>query len=277
LELVVDALAVIMSVYKNDRPDYLFESLESLFLQDVVPDVFLIADGFISDELLSTVQSFEMSGAPLYFIRRSANLGLASSLNELIDIVLSSDRHYEFIARMDSDDICDLSRFRLQIEYLNNNINIDVLGTACIEFSTFDPLQNIKTLPLLDEDLKSNIIRRCPFVHPSVIFRRRVFQSTRYPTGTALTEDYAMWIELARKGFVFGNLPDPLIRYRFDPGVFIRRRGWLKGYHECLERLKAMRTLNRYAPLDFAYAFGFFFLRVVPPSIAKYMYRTLRS
>lgn len=274
---MMSSLAVVMAVYKNDRPDFLFESLQSLFLQDVVPDVFLMADGLISDEVLSVIRSFEGLGSSLYFFQRDVNLGLASSLNELIDIVISSDRNYEFIARMDSDDICELNRFSLQIEFLINNDDVDVLGTGCVEFSTIGDWQFIKVPPGSDEELKKNIIRRSPFIHPSVMFRRRVLENMRYPTGTTLTEDYAMWIALARMGFVFGNLPYPLIRYRFDPAVFVRRMGWSKGYHECVERIKAMRALKRYGFLNFAYAFGFFILRIVPPSVARYFYRTLRN
>ena len=41
----------------------------------------------------------------------------------------------EFIARIDSDDICLKDRTKIQVEYLNKNKDIDVLGSSAFIIS----------------------------------------------------------------------------------------------------------------------------------------------
>ena len=50
----------------------------------------------------------------------SQNIGLALSMNKAIEIAVG-----EYIARMDSDDICILNRFEEQINFMKKN-NLDL-------------------------------------------------------------------------------------------------------------------------------------------------------
>jgi len=44
----------------------------------------------------------------------------------LLEIVLN--KRYEYIARMDADDICVLDRFEKQLNFMIENINVDIRG-----------------------------------------------------------------------------------------------------------------------------------------------------
>ena len=58
----------------------------------------------------------------VYLGKRKINLGLASSLNDLLNKVMSLD--YKLIMRMDADDICNRERMSYQVKFLERNLKL---------------------------------------------------------------------------------------------------------------------------------------------------------
>ena len=105
-------LAVIMSVYKNDKLSFVKLAVESILEQSYSNFNFYIqADGKLSEELYHYFENIK--DQRLIFRRRDENKGLAFSLNELLSVVLK--KQYNFIARMDADDISLHNRLEKQI------------------------------------------------------------------------------------------------------------------------------------------------------------------
>lgn len=126
-------VAVIMSLYRNDNIDYVSEAIDSILNQTYSAyDFYIQYDGPIRDEVDSYLSSLEDDRIKIY--KRSENKGLAQSLNDLLNIVMPLG--YEFIARMDADDICDTCRFERQIEYLQEHPDIECLGTFAVEINS---------------------------------------------------------------------------------------------------------------------------------------------
>lgn len=126
-------LAVIQSVYKNDNPQYLKLSLDSILNQTSRNfTVFLGIDGEISTDLWSIINNVQDDR--LQVIANKKNKGLASILNELLEKCRKGG--YEFIARMDSDDIAVNNRFEKQVAFLCKHENIDVVGGAINEIDS---------------------------------------------------------------------------------------------------------------------------------------------
>ena len=126
-------IVVIMSVYKNDKLCELKESIESLINQTYKDfDIFIQCDGLLSNELNMYLDE-QLSKKNITLLRkRRENKGLAYSLNELIDIAL--DKDYEYLVRMDADDICREDRIEIQFNFMEENNHIDVCGSDIIEF-----------------------------------------------------------------------------------------------------------------------------------------------
>ena len=115
-----------MSLYINDNFIYVKQAVESILNQSCYNfDFYIQYDGHIKDDVDSYLSSLEDDRIKIY--KRSENKGLAQSLNDLLNIVMPLG--YEFIARMDADDICDICRFERQLEYLKNHPDIECLGT----------------------------------------------------------------------------------------------------------------------------------------------------
>ncbi|EJD6599346.1 glycosyl transferase 2 family protein, partial [Providencia rettgeri] len=184
--------------------------------------------------------------------------------------------HIEYIARMDSDDISLPLRLKIQRDYLENHPDIDILGTACEEFGTPYALAE-KRLPSEHDDLVTFSITRCPFIHPSVMFRRRIFEEgNRYPTHTCFTEDMAFWLELLYKNYKFHNLPDVLLRYRLEENTMARRAGLSKAKSEVALRLGYMFLLNKFSLKNMLLIYSRYCFHLLPPKLMSLAYKYLR-
>ncbi|MEI7266428.1 glycosyltransferase [Pectobacterium versatile] len=268
-------VAVIMSVYKNDRLEYIKDAIASVYQQEgVTPLIFVYIDGDIPLTELNYLT--DLSNKNVIEITFSdENKGLSFALNTLIDKVLTCPE-IEYIARMDSDDISLPKRLKMQRDFLESNPTIDVLGTGCEEFGS-DYALTEKKLPSNSECLADFSITRCPFIHPSVMFRRRVFeQGNRYPTHTCFTEDMAFWLELLYKNYKFYNLSDILLKYRFEKNTVTRRAGLSKAKSEVSLRMGYMFLLNKVSLKNLLLIYSRYFFHLLPPKLMGIAYKYFR-
>jgi len=160
--------SVSMSVYHRDKHVYFQESLESIFNQSLLPDeLILVVDGPVSREIRDIIQKFEISNnIKTIWLEKNMGHGYARRIG------LNQCKH-EFIAIMDSDDTCDLNRFKKQIECFHQNEELSVVGGSISEFRT--DISNIvgnRILPKEDSDIKRFLKIRCPFNQMTVMFRK---------------------------------------------------------------------------------------------------------
>ena len=198
-------VAVIMSVYKNDNLVCLKDAINSILNQSYdATSLFIYVDGPVPSDIFEYLDI--LSNHKNIFVHfDNVNKGLASGLNYLIDEVVSL-RKFQYVARMDSDDISVLTRITEQVTYMEENPSLAISGTFCEEFGSSVALK-VKKLPTAHEKLFRYSCTRCPFIHPSVIFRVSVFEEGyRYPENTTFTEDMGLWFELLNAGKMFGNL-----------------------------------------------------------------------
>lgn len=271
-----DHVAVIMSVYKNDRCDHFKLAVESILKQSYKDiTLFICQDGEVPSDIRHYLEILELDTFKVFVYKSDVNNGLAKSLNLLIDRVIESDK-YNFIARMDADDISYENRIQSQVAFLKDHKSVDVIGTACEEFGSKFAL-SIKKLPTIHNELLDYSITRCPFIHPTVMFRTSIFvQGIRYPSNTQLTEDMALWFELLSKGFIFSNLTVPLLKYRIDLNTLKRRRGFKKAISEILIRTKYMFKLRRVTYRNSLLLIAKFLFHISPYFVMHYLYKNKR-
>lgn len=264
-----------MSVYKNDRLEYIKDAITSVYQQeDVTPLIFVYVDGNIPQAEFDYLTNLSSENV-ISIIFSDENKGLSFALNTLIDKVLTFPG-IEYIARMDSDDISLPKRLKMQRDFLEFHPTIDVLGTGGEEFGS-DYALTEKKLPSNSEELVNFSITRCPFIHPSVMFRRRVFeQGNRYPTHTCFTEDMAFWLELLYKNYKFHNLSDILLKYRLEKDTVIRRAGLSKAKSEVSLRMGYMFLLNKVSLRNFLLIYSRYFFHLLPPKLMGIAYKHFR-
>lgn len=263
-------LAVIMSVYKNDKLKYVIESVQSILNQTFTQfHYYLVFDGPVAKDIESYITNIKDERIKLF--RLEENCGLAIALNYLLEIVLKNPE-YKLIARMDADDISLLSRFEKQRNHLLDNSDISVLGCWYEEIDESGKHLSYRNLPVDNKALRKRYITRTPFAHPSVMYRRDLIEIAGfYPVDTVLMEDNVLWGEALKHGLKLANLPEYLLKFRIDRDFYKRRSGIRYGWNFIKTRFKTNLLLN--LPV-YSYLISFLFgvIKMLPSPVLRYLY-----
>lgn len=239
-------VTVLMPVYNREK--YLREAIDSILSQTFTDFEFLIVDDGSTDNSLEIVNSYPDSRIRL--IRNLANLGISESLN-----IGLSESLGDYVARMDSDDISLPNRLQKQIEFLNQNPDITVLGSHMnfinMHGQNLEHLNYLPSYSLAHQEIVYAMLYSIPFAHPSVIFKRlEVLKIGGYRFLKELengSEDYDLWLRLAAQNYKFANLSDHLIKYRLHRDsltqVAITRGKLSIGSNNCL-KINALDTFG---------------------------------
>ncbi|MCK5853841.1 MAG: glycosyltransferase [Sulfurovaceae bacterium] len=266
-------IAIIMSVYKNDHIEELQEALESLYTQTLQGDIFIQQDGEVSPLVESYLKQKLDAKKIKYLGKREENRGLAYSLNELIQKI---DEEYEYIARMDADDISVADRVRLQYEFMQSNKNIDVVGGYIEEFGTDMDYKKIVKYPLKHEEMYQFFSKRVPLAHVSAFFRTSYFKKARvYRTDTLSNEDTLLWMDGFKHGCQFANVDKVVVNVRVSSDFFSRRGGFKKAWGDFKDRLLVINTLG-YNAVSYCYAAALFMVNIAPSKVKVFLYKRLR-
>ena len=267
-------LAVIMSVYQNDRLTFLKESVKSILDQTFSQfHYYLVFDGPVSAEIETYVTSLTDSRIKLFRLEKPG--GLAGALNYLLEIVLQNPE-YKLIARMDADDISFPARFEKQRNFLLENTDISCVGCWFHEIDESGKLLSNRKLPVDHNALKKLYYIWTPFAHPSVIYRRNLIEESGfYPTDTVLMEDIVLWGKALKHGLKFANIPEYLFKFRKDRGFYKRRSGIKYGWNFILTRFKINKSLS--FPV-YSYLISFFIgvIKMMPSFVLRFFYAAVR-
>ena len=265
-----------MSIYKYDVIEYVRLAVESVLKQSFSDFVFYIQyDGPVQKAVDTYLSNIGDKRVHIY--RRDKNLGLAHSLNELLNRVMKEQ--YDYIARMDADDISVLDRFEKQLSYLMKNQDVDLVGGAINEIDgAGNDRGKIVTYPCSVRECRTFFAKRNPVAHPTVMFRRRFFLKAgwHYPTDFVRNEDTRLWHEGYKHGCHISNIPDVVLHFRMTDSMFKRRRnGKAFAKSQLLLRKLIIKDLG-YGKIAYVYAYGMYMLMISPSWMLKLAYKVLR-
>ena len=267
-------IAVVLSLYKNDKLSTLIPVLESLYQQTKTVDIFVQQDGIIDKKVEKYLdEAFEKSKIA-YLNKRTDNRGIAVSYNELFTEVLRKE--YTYIARMDSDDIAILNRIELQYNFMEEYQSIDVVGGYIEEFGDDFEYSKIVKYPLFHDEMFHFFSKRVPLANVTTFFRRSFFEKAGlYPTTSPTNEDTLLWLKGFSTGCQFANIPEVLVKVRVSKAFFGRRGGIVKSWSDFKDRVKVIKTLG-YNNSSYFYALALFMVNIAPAKIKKFLYLRFR-
>ena len=214
--------SVLMSVYKNDSPEFLKLALESIYdNQTTKPDeIIVVFDGPITDELDKVLSDFRNGKEKIVkYYPQKVNRGLGDALK-----IGTSYCTGDYIFRMDSDDISDAKRFEKQILFIENHPEIDVLGSNISEFQTsLNENMRVRACPVAHEDIVKMSKKRNPMNHVTVCIKKTSLLKTDGYKKLLYLEDYYLWLRMIIAGFKFANLNESLVYVRVGNGFEARR------------------------------------------------------
>ncbi|MBD5365185.1 MAG: glycosyltransferase, partial [Bacteroides sp.] len=179
------------------------ECIDSILAQTFTDFELLIADDGSTDNSVEIVESY--TDPRICLIRRPHDY--IATLNCLL-----SEARGEYIARMDADDVMLPNRLQLQVDYMDANPEVDVLGGGCINI--YDSQDTIFS-PIVNRDLcLEDFLPGCCISHPTVLIRNSAIKGLQYSCDYVYAEDYYLWIQLLIAGRCLRNVSDTLIKYR---------------------------------------------------------------
>jgi len=274
----MNKLSVILPVYRNDNVDYLELSINSI-LQQTYKDskVFIGVDGAVDEYIYQFLTGYN-SNERVQVVWFNENRGLACVLNDLLDI--SFKEGYEYIARMDADDISEPSRFEKQVKFLDSHPEIDVVGGAIDEIDEKGNSRKKRVVyPETPEDCRIFFAKRNPHAHPAVMFRKSFFDKLngkKYRPEYRQNQDTMLWYDGMMAGTQHANIPDVVLNFRMTDAMFKKRRnGWAFAKKQFADRLMINRGLG-YGRMADIYGFAMFCMLVSPVWVKKIAYRVLR-
>lgn len=194
-------ISVILSV-KNQ--DHLTEAVKSILNQTYTNFEFII----VNDEQKNLIIPKDPR---IIIINNHKNLGLTKSLN----IGLKKAKG-EYIARMDADDISKPQRLKTELDFLEKNPEVALVGSWVNLIDGNGSFLRTKKLPTDYETIKNNLIKANQFYHPTLMIRKKVFDEMGiYDEKYIYSQDYELILRVASK-YPVENIPKPLLDYRVN-------------------------------------------------------------
>ncbi|HCJ66447.1 MAG TPA: glycosyl transferase family 2 [Elusimicrobia bacterium] len=248
-------VSVIMAAHNEEHN--ISRTIKSILNQTFSDFEFIIINDGSTDKTDEIIKKYRYEDKRIHIISKE-NTGLADSLN--IGIQHSSG---EYIARMDADDVADEKRLEIQVNYLDNNPEIVMVGSWCY---LIDLDRNIRIEckpPILNEDIRKHLQKDNPFIHSSVMMRKSVINKVGGYDRIQRMEDYDLWVRIT-KDYKVANIPMFLIT-RYE-----NRNFYTRYYYNGLSRLDIYSKRLRYQ-LKAVRNFGLF------PETFWYLSRTVIS
>jgi glycosyltransferase involved in cell wall biosynthesis len=191
---------------------YLEQALRSIERSNYLPNETLIIDDGIDKSVIDSIKNNFIS-INVKIIKNSG-VGLVDALNTGIK---ASDN--EYLARLDSDDLIENNRLQIQLNFLENNPDVAVVGSQVTYIDSSNKVLGYSRYPNGNLNSDPNFLKKCLLAHPSVLMRKTSVlkvdgyrETIRFGT-ISLCEDFDLWRRLGNVGGIV-NLPNNLTRYR---------------------------------------------------------------
>lgn len=263
--------SVLMPIYYKENPEYFNTALESIVNQTLMPnEIVIVKDGVLTEDLEAVIEKFVSKYPQLFnIVALEKNVGQGKARN----VGLRACKH-NIIALMDSDDIAKKDRFEIQINYMEQNPEVDVVGSFITEFENNPNLvESIKAVPLTHEAIYNFGKWRSPMNNVTIVYKKdKVLEVGGYNSFN-FGEDYLLFAKMLMNGCKFYNFEECLVNARAGSRMLAKRIGWNKIKQEFLlfYEFRKMGYINNY---QFIRNVSLkFLLRVMPNRLRSWIYR----
>lgn len=266
----VPLVAILTTLYSGDIISFADIALCSIWEQTYPGDrihVYLYVDGPIGLEHKALVEKWK----PLVHrvIWGVENKGLAHGLNTL----LHSVENEEYLLRMDLDDISLPTRIEQQVHFMEGAPQIDLLGCNTYEINEAGSVVYERSYPEVHDSIVDRLARCNPMLHPTYCIRASTWRRDAISYRSLyLNEDLGFLFDVTLKGWRLHNIQERLFQWRTGRGFFGRRK-IRRSFVELKVYLVGVWSIWRFSP-RLLWPFARFASRLLPPPLARYMYRS---
>jgi glycosyltransferase involved in cell wall biosynthesis len=203
--MITPLVSIVMPVYNGER--YIKEAIESILDQTFEDFELIIVNDGSNDKTLQIIKQYAAKDERIKVISRQ-NKGVSASRNEAIGRAKG-----KYIAMQDADDISYKERLRKQVQNLEANSDVGLLGMnyyVIDEKGKKNFTTNVFTNP---HDLKLAEIFSNQFGQGTIMARAKYLRDNQYEEDLRLGEDYDLWARLSHVTNI-ANLAEPLYEWR---------------------------------------------------------------
>ncbi|MHB8998078.1 MAG: glycosyltransferase [Thermoanaerobaculia bacterium] len=231
-------VSVILPVFRPD-PAQFAAAIESIVSQTFRDFELVIVEAEPSSETRAVTE--QRADPRIRWIHFESPASVAAQHNQAISIARAP-----LIARADADDICEPRRLEREVAFLDENPDVDVVGSNLTIIDEHGAVVGRRIYPGDHVSIVAAMKRYNPIANSSVMFRRKVVDRFGgWDTTSSLpARDYDWYSRLAHERVRFANLQEPLVRYRIHPASMkstrleatlratleIKHRYWAEGF-----------------------------------------------
>ena len=194
---------------------YLEDAICSVLAQTHTQWELILIDDGSTDGSLDIARRYAQKDSRIRLLSDGKNKKLPYRLNEII-----RESRYDFIARMDADDLMSNDRLEKQLKILKNNNEIDFVTTGCLTIGRDNELTGIRILKNYQIDKEKIFEGLTNIIHASLLARKRWYLRNQYNETSLLAEDFELWLQAAKNNDLnYIVIEEPLYWYRVIENV----------------------------------------------------------
>ncbi|WOE30898.1 MULTISPECIES: glycosyltransferase family 2 protein [unclassified Acinetobacter] len=205
-----------------------------LFLEDAIKSILaqtypyweliLVNDGS-TDKSLEIAKKYVDFDSRIRLINDGLNKKLPFRLNQIIH-----EAKYDYIARMDADDLIAIDRLTKQIRFLENNTQYDLITTGMYSIDNKNKILGKRILKNYHMSAPDMLNGLTNLLHASMLARKTWCLRNLYEEKNSLAEDYELWLSANIKNDLkYYVIEEPLYYYR--EGENVKKEKMIKGYN----------------------------------------------
>ena len=227
-------VSVCMPVY--NRESYIRDCIDSVLTQSLTNFEFIIVDDGSTDNTRTIIENY-----------KDPRIRLICNIHDYIGScnIMLKEAKGKYIARIDSDDMMMPNRLQNQVDYLERNPDVSVLGTGI--YIVRDNEKSYSTAFVSDLTLDYMYKNGSGIANPSTMMRRLdiVSNGIEYEREYIYAEDFCFWAKCLMNGLKIRNIQDYLTKYRISDTQISTTKSFLQ--YKATNRVKTLisRWLSR--------------------------------
>jgi len=231
-------VSVIIGAYNAEAVPTFAASMQSIISQSLKEIEIIICDDGSSDGTYDLLLEYANKDDRIKLLRNGTNKGLDYTLNKCLAVSRG-----KYIARHDIDDISELERLSIEVNFLEKNREFAFVGSNVLLFDE-NGVYAERKLP--EYVRREDFLFNNPFIHGSLLLKRNCLLDVggyRNVWWTLRNEDYDLWMTLYVRGYKGYNIQKSLYRFLEDKNA-AKRRKYRYRINECIVRINGFRNLK---------------------------------
>ncbi|MFQ4145385.1 glycosyltransferase family 2 protein [Chlorogloeopsis sp. ULAP02] len=260
-------ISVITPVYNGEQ--YFDRAVPSILRQTYTNFEYIIVDDGSTDKTPDFLKELAHRDSRVRVLS-PGRLGFTRALNHAIETAQG-----DYIARQDFDDLSYPQRLRSQLEFLEANPKIGMVGSYYILVNDGRQERHVGMPPTEHHKLVRTMATCIPFVHSLVTFRKEAWrQAGGYPHINDGVEDLRLWLTFVKLGWQVANIPEVLGEHWVHSDSFFYQNVQYRQRQKILSELQWQVVCELGLPLWMGvYPLGRYIYPYLPTSLKRFVRR----